>query len=147
MNEVILKQENILQLNKQSLTDLGKAEANRLLDEGYHDSVELMIFSRKYTEFLNAFTNELKSNAEDVLTQNGGKMELMNSKVSVANGATYYNWSADATYADLERKLKQRQELLKVALKQDEPVIDSDGAVVPKVPVARRNPNSIKVTL
>jgi len=147
MNEVVIKQENILQLNKSSLTELGKTEALRLIDEGFHDSVELMVFSRKYTEFLTAFNKALKDSAGNILTQNGGKMEVMGSKLALANGATYYDWSADATYADLEHQLNQRKALLQVALKQDEPIIDGDGAVVPKVPIKRVNPEMIKVTL
>lgn len=147
MNEVTLKQSDILQLNKSSLQELGKAEAIRLLDEGMHDSIELMIFSRKYTEFLTAFNSALKDNAGDVLTQNGRKMEVMGSKITMTNGATYHAWEEDATYADLKRQLDQRKELLKAALKQDTDIIDGDSAVVPKVGVARRNPDSIKITL
>lgn len=147
MNEVVIKQENILQLNKSSLQELGKAEALRLIDEGFHDSIELMIFSRKYTEFLTAFNSALKDNAGDILTQNGRKMDVMGSKIAMTNGATYYNWEDDATYADLKRQLDQRKELLKAALKQDADIIDGDSAVVPKVGVARRNPDSIKITL
>jgi len=147
MQEVKISQANILQLNKQSLQELGIAEAKRLLDEGYHDSIELTVFSKKYSEFLTAFAKELKSNAGDVLTQNGGKMSALGSKVAMTNGATYYDYAQDPIYAEIEDKLKARKELLKSVLKQKDPVYDKDGIEIPKVGILRVNPDSIKVTL
>lgn len=147
MQEVKISQKDILSLNKASLAELGEYEAKRLLEEGFHDSLELTIFSRKYTEFLTAFTNALKEEAIAMLGRDGGKASLMGAKIAIASGITYYDYEQDSTYADLKRKLEARKDLLKVALKQDDPIIDGDSAEVPKVGIKRQNADSIKVTL
>jgi hypothetical protein len=38
-------------------------------------------------------------------------------------------------WQQLKHKLSQREELLKIALKSDEPIYDSEGVEVPKVSV------------
>jgi len=147
MNEVKIVQANILDLNKSSLQELGIAEAKRLIDEGFHDAIELTVFSKKYNEFLTAFSKELKSSAADMLTQNGGKMSALNSKVVMTNGATYYDYKQDPIYAEMEAALKQRKELLDSVRKQKDPVYDKEGIEIPKVGVLRVNADAIKVTL
>ena len=49
------------------------------------------------------------------------------------NGAESLNYDEDDIYVLLENKLKQRQELLKMASKSDEIIFDSEGCEVPKV--------------
>lgn len=49
------------------------------------------------------------------------------------NGAESVNYADDLVYAELESKLKQRAELLKVASKSTDPIFDADGCEVPKV--------------
>lgn len=49
------------------------------------------------------------------------------------NGAESLNYAEDAVYAELENKLKQRAELLKVASKSNDPIFDHEGCEVPKV--------------
>ena len=61
------------------------------------------------------------------------------------NGAESLNYSEDAVYAELEAKLKQRAELLKVASKSDETIFDSEGCEVPRVSKKYNKP-SIVVT-
>ena len=60
-------------------------------------------------------------------------------------GAESLNYSEDQVYADLESKLKQRSELLKVASKSDELIFDSEGCEVPKVS-KKYNKSSIVIT-
>ncbi|MFY8166230.1 MAG: hypothetical protein ACOVJ8_06530 [Sediminibacterium sp.] len=61
------------------------------------------------------------------------------------NGAESLNYAEDSIYADLENKLKQRSELLKVASKSDDLIFDSDGCEVPKVS-KKFNKSSIVIT-
>jgi len=61
------------------------------------------------------------------------------------NGAESLNYSEDTVYAELEAKLKQRAELLKVASKSDTTIFDSEGCEVPKVSKKYNKP-SIVVT-
>lgn len=61
------------------------------------------------------------------------------------NGAESLNYDEDDIYVLLENKLKQRQELLKMASKSDDIIFDSDGCEVPKVS-KKFNKSSIIIT-
>lgn len=61
------------------------------------------------------------------------------------NGSESLNYSEDLVYANLEHRLKQRTELLKYAVKSDEPIFDSEGCEVPKV-TKKYNKSSIVIT-
>ena len=61
------------------------------------------------------------------------------------NGAESLNYDEDDIYVLLENKLKQRQELLKMASKSDEIIFDSEGCEVPKVS-KKFNKSSIVIT-
>lgn len=49
------------------------------------------------------------------------------------NGSESLNYADDPVYAQIEQKLKERSELLKVASKSGDPIFDSEGCEVPKV--------------
>ena len=61
------------------------------------------------------------------------------------NGAESLNYDEDLVYANLEHRLKQRLELLKLTSKSDEPIYDSEGCEVPKVS-KKYNKSSIVIT-
>ena len=61
------------------------------------------------------------------------------------NGAESLNYDEDNIYVLLENKLKQRQELLKMASKSDDIIFDSEGCEVPKVS-KKFNKSSIVIT-
>jgi hypothetical protein len=61
------------------------------------------------------------------------------------NGAESLNCAEDSVYAELESKLKQRSELLKVASKSYELIFYSEGCEVPKVS-KKFNKSSIVIT-
>lgn len=61
------------------------------------------------------------------------------------NGAESLNYAEDLVYANLDHRLKQRSELLKYAVKSDEPIYDSEGCEVPKV-TKKYNKSSIVIT-
>lgn len=68
-------------------------------------------------------------------TQQGSKGSFKGCEFLLKSGATYYDYSADPVYADLEAQLKKRKEALSLALKTDHSIVDENGEVVPKVPV------------
>ena len=61
------------------------------------------------------------------------------------NGAESLNYDEDDICVLLENKLKQRQELLKMASKSDDIIFDSEGCEVPKVS-KKFNKSSIVIT-
>lgn len=56
-------------------------------------------------------------------------------EVNPVNGRQMIQFTEDPIYSDLQKQMKDREELLKVALKTDAPFYDSEGIEVPKVSV------------
>ena len=56
-------------------------------------------------------------------------------EITPVSGRTMIQYQEDEVWQELKNKLQQREELLKVALKSDETIYDSDGVEVPKVNV------------
>lgn len=61
------------------------------------------------------------------------------------NGAESLNYSEDQVYSELESRIKERSELLKVASKSESLIYDSEGCEVPKVS-KKYNKSSIVIT-
>jgi hypothetical protein len=64
---------------------------------------------------------------------------------STMNTGDRYDYAADPIYADIARQLKEREELLKLALKSANPIYDHEGIEVPKVPVKTFGSEVIKL--
>lgn len=71
--------------------------------------------------------------------------EHLGVKFSYASGGDTINYKDDEVWANLKKKLDQRQELLKTALKSDELIFDSEGVEVPKVSTTARK-SSIRIS-
>jgi hypothetical protein len=78
---------------------------------------------------------EVVSNAVSVLkdTVSNEKVSLLGVEFTPMNGRSMPQFSDDEVWQDLSKKLKQREELLKVAMKSDEPIYDNEGVEVPKI--------------
>lgn len=79
--------------------------------------------------------NEVISNAiteikESVIFE---KVTVLGVEFTPTNGRIMYNFKEDFVWNELNNKLKQREDLLKVAIKSDEPIYDSEGVEVTKV--------------
>jgi hypothetical protein len=81
--------------------------------------------------------NEVISNAIGVLKDavKDIKANEMGIEFNPTNGRQMIQYSEDPIYAEIQKQLKDREELLKVALKTDSPFYDSEGIEVPKVSV------------
>lgn len=79
--------------------------------------------------------NEVISNAiteikESVIFE---KLTVLGVEFTPTNGRIMYNFKEDFVWNELNNKIKQREELLKVALKSDDTIYDSEGVEVTKV--------------
>jgi hypothetical protein len=81
--------------------------------------------------------NEVISNAVGVLKDavKDIKANEMGIEFNPTNGRQIIQYSEDPIYAEIQKQLKDREELLKVALKTDSPFYDAEGIEVPKVSV------------
>jgi predicted HTH transcriptional regulator len=79
--------------------------------------------------------NEVISNAITEIKESVifDKVTVLGVEFTPTNGRIMYNFKEDYLWNELNNKLKQREELLKVALKSDDIIFDSDGVEVTKV--------------
>lgn len=110
-----------------------------LLDSGEINKVEVYAQALRLKEALSIIEAELK---ESLGQEN---FEAFGIKATYRNGGESLNYSEDPIYADLQNQLKDREELLKVALKSDSTIYDSEGIEIPKVSTTNRK-SSLSIT-
>ena len=98
-----------------------------LIENGEQDKLEMFAQAVRINEALSIVTDSLKKSLPAEKTQAYG-IEIV-----PTNGRQMIQYSEDEIWQQLNNDLKAREELLKLALKQD--VIDGYGNDVPKVSV------------
>jgi len=101
--------------------------ANELIENGEQDKLEMFAQAIRINEALSIVTDTLKKSLP-VENQTAYGIEIV-----PVNGRTMIQYNEDPIWQQLNADLKAREELLKLALKQD--VIDAYGNDVPKVSV------------
>lgn len=100
---------------------------NELIENGEQDKLELFSQAVRINEALSIVTDSLKKSLPHEKTQAYG-IEIV-----PTNGRQMIQYSEDPIWQQLNNDLKAREELLKLALKQD--MFDAYGNPVPKVSV------------
>ena len=99
------------------------------VDKGDVNTVDLATNLFRISEVFNSAVSEIKKH----LPQE--KVERFGVEFNFVNGRETPDYSQDEEYARLKSKLKERELLLKTALKSKDTIYDSEGVEVPKVPV------------
>ena len=115
----------------------GKKMIDNLLENGESDKLQVMANLARIKEVINSADSELRKH----LPQE--KTECFGVTFTPVNGGNTINYSEDPIYVQLEKDLKARQELLKLAQKQE--VLDTYGNEVPKVSTTPRK-SSVTIT-
>lgn len=102
-----------------------------LLDSGEYNIHELLSQSKRASESLDVINSEILKR----LPQEN--FEAFGLKGTFRNGGEKLNFSEDWLVSELEKKLAQRKELVKIATKSDEPIYDSEGLEVTKVSITQ----------
>lgn len=126
MQEQSITTENFLP-NKKELQFNAKQFVSKMLDTGETDKTEIFCQAVRLNEVLNVITDELKKS----LPQEN--FEAFGIKGTYRNGGDTLNYKEDPIYADIERELKERAELIKTATNSTNPIYDSEGIEVTKV--------------
>lgn len=81
--------------------------------------------------------NEVISNTISILKEsvNLDKVTVLGVEFTPMNGRSMPQFSDDQTWCEINDKLKEREELLKVAMKSKDEIYDSVGVLVPKISV------------
>jgi hypothetical protein len=126
MQEQEVESNNFL-LTKKELELFSKSFAKNLIDSGEIDKLEAFAQAERLTTAISNVRDELKASLPRE------KQIAYGISIEPVNGRQIFQFSDDPIWQQLNADLKAREELLKLALKQD--VIDAYGNDVPKVSV------------
>lgn len=113
--------------SKKELELSSKTFAKNLIDAGEINKVEAFAQAERLTTAISNVRDELKASLPRE------KQIAYGIEINPVNGRQMIQFSEDAIWLQLNADLKAREELLKLALKQD--VIDAYGNDVPKVSI------------
>jgi hypothetical protein len=118
--------------NKLEIQLSAKTFIKEVLDAGEIDKIELLAQAKRMGEALDVINAELLK----VLPQEN--FEAFGLKGTFRSGGETINYKDCEVWNDINRELKEREELLKLALKSQNEIYDSAGVQVPKVSTTPR---------
>ena len=125
--------------NKKEIQFSSKKFITELLNDGHVNKYELIAQAKRMQEALDTITTELLK----VLPEEN--FEEFGLKGTYRNGGETINYKECEVWSDINKELKEREELLKVALKSDKEIYDEAGVLVPKVSTTPRK-NSLAIS-
>jgi hypothetical protein len=118
--------------NKLEIQLSAKTFIKEVLDAGEIDKIELLAQAKRMGEALDVINAELIK----VLPQEN--FEAFGLKGTFRSGGETINFKDCEVWSDINRELKEREDLLKLALKSQNEIYDSAGVQVPKVSTTPR---------
>jgi hypothetical protein len=118
--------------NKLEIQLSAKTFIKEVLDAGEIDKIELLAQAKRMGEALDVINAELIK----VLPQEN--FEGYGLKGTFRSGGETINFKDCEVWSDINRELKEREELLKLALKSQNEIYDAAGVQVPKVSTTPR---------
>jgi hypothetical protein len=112
---------------KKEAVKTGRNLAQNIIDNGNVSKHEALANLVRLQEVVSNAVSVLKDNVSDE------KISMLGIEFAPMNGRSMPQFSDDEVWNDLSKKLKQREELLKVAMKSDQPIYDNEGVEVPKI--------------
>jgi hypothetical protein len=131
MREQEIQTSNFLP-NKREIQFSAKKFITEILEAGEVDKYELIAQAKRMGEALDIINAELLK----VLPQEN--FEAFGLIGTFKSGGDTINYKECEIWSDIQKELKEREELLKVALKSQKEVYDEAGVLVPKVSTTPR---------
>ena len=138
MREQEIQTQNFLP-NKKEIQFSAQTFIKDLLDAGETDKFELLAQAKRMGEALDVINAELLK----VLPQEN--FEAFGLKGTFRSGGETINYKDCEVWSDINRELKEREDLLKLALKSHNEIYDAAGVQVPKVSTTPRK-SSMAIT-
>ena len=111
----------------------------QILDDGNHNPQQLLAQAIRLKEALVTIESKIRDSMPEE------NFEAFGLKGTYVNGGNMPQYEEDEVYASIKKELKEREDLLKMALKQSDKLYDAEGVEVPKVSVkSRKNSLTIK---
>lgn len=111
---------------KKEAQSVGVNLAKQIIDGGNVSKHECLANLVRLNEVISNAITELKESVSDE------KVTILGVEFTPMNGRTMYNFKEDEVWSNLNKQLKEREEILKTALKSEEPIFTEYGEV-PKV--------------
>jgi adenylosuccinate synthase len=118
--------------NKLEIQLSAKTFIKEVLDAGEIDKIELLAQAKRMGEALDVINAELIK----VIPQEN--FEAFGLKGTFRSGGETINYKDCEVWSDINRELKEREDLLKLALKSQNEIYDAAGVQVPKVSTTPR---------
>ena len=118
--------------NKKEIQFSAQSFIREILDAGETDKYELLAQAKRMGEALDVINAELLK----VLPQEN--FEAFGLTGTFRSGGETINYKDCEVWNELNRQLKEREELLKLALKSQNEIYDAQGVLVPKVSTTPR---------
>lgn len=115
--------------SKKELELSSKTFAKNLINAGEIDKVEAFTQAERLATAISNVRDELKASLPRE------KQIAFGMEINPVSGRQMIQFLEDELWADLNRRLKEREEVLKISLKQTEPLYDSQGCEIPKVSI------------
>jgi hypothetical protein len=106
---------------------------NEGVDNGELKALEVFAVYKKLEKIFDEAKRKVEETAMDEATKYDKTFTIAGVEFTSKEGSKLLNYSEDFLIKDLNEKLKQRQELIKVATASKEPIYDADGIEVTKV--------------
>ena len=131
MREQEVKTKNFLP-NKKEIQFSAKQFIKDILEAGESNHYELIAQAKRMQEALDVVTSEILA----ILPQEN--FEAFGLKGIFRNGGDTVNFKEDEIWSDIQKELKEREALIKLALKSNKEIYDESGVQVPKVSTTPR---------
>lgn len=108
---------------------------HEIINEGFISPVDVIVNLKIIKEFIDATEKLIKSDAIDAASRYKGEI-YKGCKLEIRSLGGRTNYTEDPVYADLQKQLKDRENILKAAIgNKDSVIFDAEGIEVPKVSV------------
>ena len=116
-------------ITKKEIVVKAKDDVKTMVDSGEVDIAEAVIDATRLSEYLKVFVSELRNHVDDKYD----KYECKGVKLTFKGTGDRLDYECDEVYSELKERLKEREELLKLAYKSKGMIFDSEGVEVPRV--------------
>lgn len=132
---------NFPELSKKQIEEKGYLSAFNMMHEGEVNEFQALASAERLKVYTEAFCKELRKQIQ----LKDKSFKAFGVEFSLSNTGDRYDYDQDDVYKKLKDQLKEREDLLKLALKSSKPLYDSDGVEVPKVGVKTFGSEVIKL--
>ena len=115
--------------SKKDCQNKGTELAKSIVDRGEVQPYQALSNVVRLNELLKNLETELRKHVEI----EGKELQWNGVTFTERNTGDRLEYANDEVYSNLQKKLKQREDILKTAYKSDEAIYDSEGVEVPKV--------------